>query len=136
MALYEALNLSRNLREGVVGSKDAVNTAIAAVIRDLASINPNKARILLDNVVKDIQTEYGRHAIEIHSIRRQRDKALYEFGNVLLSIDRTCDQYVAEFSENIEDPNLRCEAIMLCIRAACEDNEFDRAENFLGKLEG
>ena len=34
-----------------------------------------------------------------------------------------------------EDPSLRGEVILLCIRAACKDNDFERAEAFLEKLE-
>ena len=135
LALDGALRLSESLREGVVGSKDDVYTAIAAGIRDLALVNPRKARILLDVIIKDIQNEDGRHAIEIHSIRQQRDRALYEFSNALLSVDRACDQYVIEFSENIKDLELRNRAILSCIRAACKDKEYDRSKDFMEKLE-
>jgi tetratricopeptide (TPR) repeat protein len=134
LALNEALHLSKSLREGIVGSKNDVYTVIATGIRDLASANPDKARMLLHEIIEDIQKEDGRHAIEINSIRQKRDRALYDLSSAILSVDRTCDQYIVEFSENIENSILKGEAILLCIRAACKDGDFDLAEAFLEKL--
>lgn len=134
-ALDEALQLSKNLTEVLVGSKNDVYTVIAKGIKNLALTNPDKSRKLLFEIIKDIQKEDGRHAIEIYSIRENRDKALYNFSSAILSVDRTCNQYVLKLSENIENSILKEEAVLLCVRAACRDGYFDHAEILLEKLE-
>lgn len=134
-ALDEALQLSNNLTEVLVGSKNDVYTVIAKGIKNLALANPEQSRILLFDIIKYIQKDDGRHAIEIDSIRQNRDIALYHFCNVILSFEGTCDQYAAEISENIKIPILKEKSILLCIRAACKNGDFDLAEALLEKLD-
>jgi hypothetical protein len=130
--IREALQLARQIREGIVGSKHDAYAFITACVGGLADPRRRQAEDLLEQIVADLQSEAGRHSMEIYGVTQARDEALYCLVEILAASGHYTEG--AGIARDIARGYARDQALLLCVRAACAADDWGTSDVFLSDM--